>query len=263
MKIFIPSKFVFPTHFPAIALVLAVSFVPGVIQAETTGSVLAVDSAVTSGPPPVIYVTTDTIDLGTHNEGPVTTFSVEVHNRGEGDLKILNVRASCGCTNVAMDKNDIPPGGFAHLNGGFNTMGHPGMQVKGITISSNDPKRPNYQMSLKCEVIPMPRPNNAMATSVPQVVKRPVVPPPAGANRLTTGPRTLPSTYQRTGLTTGSRFTQTTGTRAGVIRTPSAVAPVATPAVAAPTATPTPKETVTTPTKVSKRKRSSGSSRSN
>jgi hypothetical protein len=73
------------------------------------------------------------------------TFTVE--NRGGAMLKITNVRTSCGCQTVRYDKS-IPPGGKGELVMQIRTRGYRRPTKKSATIMSNDPKNPNYVITM-------------------------------------------------------------------------------------------------------------------
>src|SRR5438046_1239874 len=110
------------------ALAFLAAFTPCIATAETTAPTTgpAATAVETSGPQPEIFPVTNIINLGTQKEGPTIPFSVQVLNKGQAVLKILNVRASCGCTSVSMNKEEIPPGGQGRVGGYFATRGHPG-----------------------------------------------------------------------------------------------------------------------------------------
>lgn len=63
---------------------------------------------------PSLYVGTSRIDKGlVEPSGVQVSFSelVEIENRGDKDLNISEVRASCGCVKIDYDKAVLPPGG--------------------------------------------------------------------------------------------------------------------------------------------------------
>src|SRR5690606_6747950 len=54
--------------------------------------------------------------------------------------KILDVRASCGCTAVKPEKSSLAPGESALLHVVFNSKGKHGKQTKIVYVKTNDPE---------------------------------------------------------------------------------------------------------------------------
>lgn len=84
-------------------------------------------------------------------ESPLHT-KIKIKNAGTEKLIINNVRPSCGCTAALLDTNQILPGNEATLDVKLNIANRPGAVIKTVSISSNDPKRPNVNLELKAEV---------------------------------------------------------------------------------------------------------------
>lgn len=82
----------------------------------------------------------------------VTTFFV-ITNEGGGLLKIRKVDASCGCTAVMPEKNELKPGESTNIKVTFNSKGRSGKQNKIITVETNDPDNPTIKLSLMGIVI--------------------------------------------------------------------------------------------------------------
>ena len=76
-----------------------------------------------------------------------------LRNEGTGLLKIENVRASCGCTATALDKNELAPGEEVVLHASTNLKGRQGLQTKAVTVMSNDPDQPTFQLKIVGEAI--------------------------------------------------------------------------------------------------------------
>lgn len=95
----------------------------------------------------------------THNfrevvEGPDITHNFYFYNRGNSILHINNVGTSCGCTGAVLGgKNDISPGEKATIKVTYHTQGRPGHATKIITVSSNDPVDPNFQLKIDMTVV--------------------------------------------------------------------------------------------------------------
>ncbi len=100
-------------------------------------------------------------DFGTVTEGPDITHEFVIHNRGRGPLRITNVSTSCGCTAAVLQgaggqnatmPTVIPAGGRGIVKATYHTNGRPGHATKIITVSSNDPVNPSFQMQLDMTV---------------------------------------------------------------------------------------------------------------
>lgn len=85
-------------------------------------------------------------------DSPLKT-NVIIKNTGNQDLKILNVKPSCGCTAAPIDKNLLKPNETATINLSFNVGDHPGVNAKTVTITSNDPLSSTKIFRLQAEVV--------------------------------------------------------------------------------------------------------------
>jgi hypothetical protein len=88
-------------------------------------------------------------------------------NRGKGKLIITNVSTSCGCTAAVVknlkakpgtdDKASYPvtflPGAAIVIKATFHTANRPGHSTKMITVTSNDPVNPGFQLKLDMTVV--------------------------------------------------------------------------------------------------------------
>lgn len=115
---------------------------------------------------PKITAAKPKFDFGNVDEGPDIVHKFRVVNRGKGTLKIKSVSTSCGCTAAvagskypvpAADKAQgvtavIPPGGSDYIVATYHTNGRPGHATKFITVSSNDPASPGFQLQLDMTV---------------------------------------------------------------------------------------------------------------
>ena len=103
---------------------------------------------------PKIYTAEPEVDLGTIREGESHTAKFRVENRGDQDLKIGDVRSSCGCTTVKLteEQKTVPPGGSVEIEAKFNARGKSGNQRYSVTITSNDPARKTLRLTLRAFV---------------------------------------------------------------------------------------------------------------
>jgi hypothetical protein len=92
-------------------------------------------------------------NFGSVDEGPDLTHEFVIRNRGKSVLKITNVSTSCGCTAAVEDKKEILPGGLGKIKATYHTQGRPGHATKVITVTSNDPVNPSFQLQLDMTVM--------------------------------------------------------------------------------------------------------------
>lgn len=92
-------------------------------------------------------------DFGDINEGDIVKHNYVISNNGGDLLKILDVRASCGCTAAKPDKSELKPGESTNLLVSFNSKGRKGPQSKNVTVVTNDPDMPNVLLTFKCNII--------------------------------------------------------------------------------------------------------------
>jgi len=117
-------------------------------EAERAGQPAATQPA---GAVPVISSPTPLVDLGTILQDQVASGKFIIENKGNVDLKIEDVRPSCGCTTVQLkdEQKTVPPGWKVEIVANFNSRGRQGEQVKYITVTSNDPKNKAFRLTLK------------------------------------------------------------------------------------------------------------------
>jgi hypothetical protein len=80
----------------------------------------------------------------------VANFKYE--NKGDKVVNIKSVRTSCGCTTAALKKNDVAPGEKGEIVATFKAGDRTGMQMKTVTIDSDDPKSPVTTLTLKANI---------------------------------------------------------------------------------------------------------------
>ncbi len=102
---------------------------------------------------PKIYCAEPNFDFHNVDEGRDITHLFNIINQGKSTLTISHVSTSCGCTAAVEDKKEIPPGGQGVITATYHTKGRPGHATKIITVTSNDPLNPNYQMKLDMTVV--------------------------------------------------------------------------------------------------------------
>ena len=79
----------------------------------------------------------DTYDFGVLTRGPVAFHTFEFTNTGTQPLIVMDVKPSCGCTNVDWDKKPILPGQKGTIKLGLKTDEQHGVFNKEVYIQSN------------------------------------------------------------------------------------------------------------------------------
>ena len=115
---------------------------------------------------PVTFIETIS-DFGTINEedGPVT-HEFKFTNSGETPIRILSVRASCGCTTPGWTKDEIAPGQSGFVKAEYNPANRPGPFNKSLTVMTTASTTP-YRLYIKGNVIPKPK---SIADELPVVM---------------------------------------------------------------------------------------------
>ena len=67
-------------------------------------------------------------------------------------MKILKIKASCGCTTIDENTKRIEKGASSEIIVDFNTIGRVGNQHKTITVITNDPDKPVVVLHLQGNV---------------------------------------------------------------------------------------------------------------
>lgn len=97
--------------------------------------------------------TSDTIDLGRMYAGEVIRRDLAIRNVGPSAFLILEVKTSCGCTQVDFYKKPIRSGESVPFSFEFDSRGFNGYQLKHITLRTSLGAQP-YTLVVTGEVIP-------------------------------------------------------------------------------------------------------------
>ncbi len=131
-----------------------------VLPVVTPGALLTPTSAAAGEPTPAvptaapkIYCAHPKFDFHNVDEGGDIIHEFHFRNVGKSTLVISDVHTSCGCTAAVEDKKQVPPGGLGTIKATYHTQGRPGHATKIITITSNDPVNPSFQMQLDMTVV--------------------------------------------------------------------------------------------------------------
>jgi hypothetical protein len=76
-------------------------------------------------------------------------------NKGDAPIHIKSVKPSCGCTTAALAKNDVAPGEKGEITATFNIGDRTGVQVKTVTVETDDPKAPQNVLTFKATIAQM------------------------------------------------------------------------------------------------------------
>lgn len=90
-------------------------------------------------------------DWGNVAPGKLNTV-IQVKNSGSGDLKISDVRPSCGCTIAPIDKKLLKPGEIGKITVTLDVTSRTGATEKTITVYSDDPSNASQVIYLKAFV---------------------------------------------------------------------------------------------------------------
>jgi hypothetical protein len=85
--------------------------------------------------------------FGYLSTGAVVHHDFWIHNSGSDTLRIDKVTPGCGCTTAPLSKKAIAPDDSARLSVVFDTKNMLGKMIKDVTIKSNDPGKPEAQVT--------------------------------------------------------------------------------------------------------------------
>lgn len=92
-------------------------------------------AAVTAGP--IISFEKSEHNFGAIEKGEKVTHNFKFKNTGDADLKILDVKTSCGCTSATPEKDTYAPGEAGEIPVTFDSDRFSGEITKSITVTSN------------------------------------------------------------------------------------------------------------------------------
>src|SRR5881394_1218506 len=77
-------------------------------------------------------------------------------NAGSQPVRFKSVHASCGCTTAQTQKEEVPPGEKGEITATFNIGDRTGMQVKQVTVITDDPDptHATTMLTLKADITP-------------------------------------------------------------------------------------------------------------
>lgn len=99
---------------------------------------------------PVIKFDTESHDFGTIKKGEKGVHEFTITNNGDGDLVIIDAKASCGCTVPEKPQEPIKPGESAKMKVEFSANAA-GMQSKNVTVTANTAEQ-THMLTIKANV---------------------------------------------------------------------------------------------------------------
>ncbi len=113
---------------------------------------------------PKIEVAPALYDFGEVAATATVETTVSVQNTGEGQLEILSVTSSCGCTKARLSEEEISPRQTTTLKIIFDAKSHIGERTAPLTepeavahvvyLRTNDPERPEVEVEIRATVMP-------------------------------------------------------------------------------------------------------------
>ncbi|MBN1695012.1 DUF1573 domain-containing protein [candidate division WOR-3 bacterium] len=96
------------------------------------------------------------LNFGTMEQNESRTMDFLFRNVGNEDLKVNEVRSSCGCASGKLDISNrlVPPRGTGKIRVTFNSKNYIGGVTETIYIHTNDPENSKVQLTLKANIKP-------------------------------------------------------------------------------------------------------------
>lgn len=117
------------------------------------GALPVVAQQAAEGAEPKAVVAAPVHEAGTVPSGKEIAHDFVIENQGKAPLEITSVRPACGCTVAQFDRT-IAPGASGKVHAVLNTATFAGQIAKGITVLTNDPANPRFELTIKAEVQP-------------------------------------------------------------------------------------------------------------
>lgn len=102
---------------------------------------------------PRMVVEAPVFDFGSVERGDKVEHVFRLMNRGGAQLRIEQVKSSCGCTVAVVSASDVAAGGEGRVAVTLDTAKMAGRTTKVVTVYSNDPQTPVGALTLTGEVV--------------------------------------------------------------------------------------------------------------
>jgi len=123
----------------------AFSILPAIISILAFG----LGTALTATAAPNISCDAPLFDFGEKDNSLTIKHTFVVKNTGTDVLNISRVKPACGCTVAKISSRVVAPGQSTEITATLDLKGRTGAQTKPMTVYSNDPRQPSYQLTLK------------------------------------------------------------------------------------------------------------------
>ncbi len=90
--------------------------------------------------------------LGRIGDSAPVTSSFLITNIGKKNLIIRKTKPSCPCVTAEADKNLLKPGESTNIKVIFDPKGKEGLNIKTVTVFSNDPSNPVQMLTIKADI---------------------------------------------------------------------------------------------------------------
>jgi hypothetical protein len=94
-------------------------------------------------------------DFGKTSQVEVVSGTFKFKNTGDGLLKLMPPKPSCGCTIASLKPDSLPPGESGELAFTLNLGLAKALLEKRIAVSSNDPQTPEVSLTIKVDYTPL------------------------------------------------------------------------------------------------------------
>jgi hypothetical protein len=101
---------------------------------------------------PRLVVDREVHDFGVVRQEQELETEFALKNAGDAPLRLLDVRADCGCAIPAVDAREVAPGASVAMRVLFRTLTFAGPLTKRVRIRSDDPERPLTEVRLVMDV---------------------------------------------------------------------------------------------------------------
>jgi hypothetical protein len=98
---------------------------------------------------PHIVIDSLEYNFGEVKAGTALNHTFEFENQGTDTLRVHSVKASCGCTTTKYDKVIAPEEKGEVTLAIADTKNYHGPIVKSATVSTNDPHKPSFRLTLR------------------------------------------------------------------------------------------------------------------
>jgi hypothetical protein len=103
---------------------------------------------------PLLVVQQPLYDFGEEPTGALIEHEFILENQGDENLKIKNIKTSCGCTTPSNKTMLLKPGEKKPLSVVMDLKGRSGKQTQHVTLSTNDPNQMTYSLKITGEAVP-------------------------------------------------------------------------------------------------------------